>query len=250
MSPTRTISALDRIDELRAKASAARQRVDECQAAATRSQRMHAAASAALRSYFAGVEAGERSDNKREAELRRDVAQLEARMVVRSVSRRGAVTAEYVDQEAEGRLDGARAAAEDAESAVGAFIAENREQVEREMIERSVAARDELVEAFERLDAALGGWRRLANRWRDELLPRWGQSPAEVPSLSGISTPVGEASLKMQQALGGAIDHRGLYPMPASLAPGAEDEERHTAPLPGWEHVPRVVTGSRGLPGF
>jgi hypothetical protein len=49
--------------------------------------------------------------------------------------------------------------------------------------------------------------------------------------------------------LGGAIDKRGLYPMPASLAPGAEDGERHVSPLPGWEHVPLVVSSQFGLPG-
>ncbi|MDP9376173.1 MAG: hypothetical protein M3P40_01095 [Actinomycetota bacterium] len=49
------------------------------------------------------------------------------------------------------------------------------------------------------------------------------------------------------QIRGGARDPRGAIPMPASLAPGADDADRHTAPLRGWEHVPRVISSAAGL---
>ena len=43
------------------------------------------------------------------------------------------------------------------------------------------------------------------------------------------------------QVEGGARDPRGLFPMPTSLAPGAEVEEGHRTPLRGWAYNPRVV---------
>ena len=48
------------------------------------------------------------------------------------------------------------------------------------------------------------------------------------------------------QARGRAKDPRGALPMPASLAPGAEDEDRHITPLRGWAHVPRVISSGDG----
>jgi hypothetical protein len=240
MSPTKTTKpALAQLEELREEARKAHRRADEADAEVRGGARRRDSAASALRNYYAGLEAGDPPDKAREKALRADLADLEGRLVARSSLTRGVQTVTFVDVEAEGRAQAARDQADRAAGLVDAFIGDHRTELQAELVERSIAARDRLMDALAELADSDGAWRSARNAWVE-----LGQGEAgEIPP----AIDLGELSLTHQQLLHGAKDRRGAYPMPVRLAPGGETEERDALPLRGWERHPVVVSSMHGL---
>lgn len=211
-----------------------------------RRQRERDAVGHELQAFYAS---GDVHDKEKLAGLQRQMEDLQAGLVPRTVSGPDGARVEMVDVEAEGRVAGAYSRVEDAKNAVTTFIIDERKRLQAELVERSIALPDEILEAAQALFAAAGKWRGVRNQWIT-LGEFWGVAPAEVPLLPLPGLAMDDIHRVLEQAQGGARDRRGLYPMPVRLAPGSgsSEEVKYAADLEGWAHVPRVLS-SAGLPG-
>lgn len=239
---TATASALKQLEGLRQAHRAAERRVAELEAVRNQLPRRFQTEQGKLRAYFEAVERGEREpDRLEERKLRKAVADIDERLGRELRTDRGHTREVIVDVEAEARLDAARDQAEDAGNAIGAFILERRADLEAELTARALAARDALMDAIEGLSRAAGEWSATRRAWLD-FGEQWAGNPGplDVPlnPLPGVAMQ--DIELVAMQVAGGAKDPRGVIPMPSSMAPGADQEERHQTPLRGWEQVPRV----------
>lgn len=240
-------SALDALRTLEAAAMVAERQVDQRRGELRRGARLLKAAQGDLRAYYAALELGDRQpDEAEENRLQDEIARLERRVERRRVP--GRDEPDVIDVQAEAAMHAAVDRAQEARGAVATFIVEHREALQAEMVAESLERRDALLAAVEALSTEDARWKAQARRWR-ALVEHWGLSPAEIPlgPLPGIALQ--DIELVAMQVAGGARDPRGAIPAPASLVPGAEDEERHEAPLRGWEHVPRVISAEGGLLG-
>jgi hypothetical protein len=240
MSPTKTTKpALAQLEELREEARKAHRRADEADAEVRGGARRRDSAASALRNYYAGIEGGDPPDKARAKELHEALADIEANLVARTSSTHGRQTTTYIDVQAEGRAQGARDLAARADMARDEYIRDHSDELQAELIERSIAARDRLMDALAELADADGQWRTVRHRWSELGLA----DPGEVPPPLDID----QVSLVHQQILGGAKDRRGAFPCPVRHAPGGETEERDAFPLRGWERHPVVVSSMHGL---
>lgn len=151
--------------------------------------------------------------------LRETVTDLLATRVVRE---QVGSTTRYGDSRARRVLDEAAEAQQEAESAVQRFAAENAERLQREMLEVSENARDELLDALIVASAALQGWRRQREAWI-ALMPAWGISPGELPPLPGVvdaGMALQDALVDQQRAGGHARHPRLLTPAPITVQLG------------------------------
>lgn len=247
--PTQTrrkTSALQQLDELRQAVHAAEQHARETQAERASSARWLPAAQAKLADYLVAVDRGDtKPDPLVEQDLRDKVTDLEATRVLLEHSQLGD---RYADRRAIARHEDAIAAIDEANSAVVAFVIDQREQIQYELADRAHAARDRLLAAIDELSAAAGAWTTTANDWR-ACIERWPDiSPAEIPPhpLPGIARQ--DIEQVAAQIRGGAKDPRGALPMPVSLAP-ADGDQPTTIPLRGWSHIPRVISTEGGVLG-
>lgn len=243
--------ALDRLAELRRAAADARRRVSELEAKTRVAPRQLAGATGRLSAYFADVESGGTPDPKMEKELRSTIKELQGRVVPRMTTKRGVPQLEHIDAEAEGRVHGAEALANDADQAVATFIVERRGALQAELMQRALDARDELLTQTAALIDASARWDRVRRDWL-ELGEPWGIAPNEVPANPLPSLALSDMLVRIQQIEGGARDPRGAIPMPIGYAPGAENdlEGRTTVPLRGWEQTPWIISSEGGLMGY
>ncbi|HVF78816.1 MAG TPA: hypothetical protein VNA28_11000, partial [Solirubrobacteraceae bacterium] len=173
--PTKTRSALARLDELTAAVHAAEQHATKAQAERNASGRWLPAAQARLASYLLN----DKRDPTEERKLRDEVQELEALRV--EFDRRGTI-ARYADRRAVQRHEDAVDAIQAAQTERVAFITEHRDQLQAEMLARSLTARDQLLTAADQLSAAAGQWQATARDWR-ALIERWpDMSPATIPT--------------------------------------------------------------------
>lgn len=201
------------------------------------------AARAELGAYITDVGNAKRDrDAKVERELRDKVTDLEAMRV--EIDRRGDAI-RYADRRAVERHEDAMLAAQEAEHDRIAFIVAHRHDLEAELLEQSLVARDRLIAAVEDLSSAQGAWSAVARQWRG-MFERWGESPATIPTAPLPADAMQDIELVIAQVRGGAKDPRGIIPAPATLT-AADGEERHETPLRGWEHRVRVVSSATGL---
>lgn len=251
MTTATAASALKELEALRQAHREAERRIAELEATRHQLPRRFQTEQGKLRAYFEAVERGEREpDRLEERKLRKAVADIDERLGRELRTERGHTREVIVDVEAEARLDAARDQAEDAGNAIGAFIRERRADLQAELTTRALAARDSLMDAIEGLSRAAGEWSATRRAWL-EFGEQWAGNPGplDVPGspLPGIALQ--DIELVAMQVTGGAKDPRGVIPMPSSMAPGAEQEDRHQTPLRGWEQVPRVISSSDGLGG-
>jgi hypothetical protein len=246
VSPTKTRTpALDELAALRQAVTAAEAAAETARTERNASARWLPAAQAQLATYLTAVE---RDAAKRDAEVekaRRDqVTDLQAmRVAIEQVGN----STRYADRRAIARYDDALDLVQDANSDVHTFAIEHRAELQDEMCDRALAARDRLLDSIEELSAATSHWGTVAREWRD-LVERWGTpSHAEIPQTPLPGIALQDIVLVLAQVRGGAKDPRGAIPMPASLAPGADDTDRHATPLRGWEHRPRRISSEIGL---
>lgn len=239
MATRTTKPVLAQLEELREEARKAHRRADEADAEVRGGARRRDSAASALRNYYAGIEGGDPPDKAREKELHEALADIEANLVARTSSTHGRQTTTYIDVQAEGRAQGARDLAARADMARDEFVRSRSDELQAELIERSIATRDRLMDALAELADADGQWRTVRHRWSELGLAEAGEIPPAID--------LGEVSLTYQQVLGGAKDPRGAFPMPPHLAPTGETEARDALPLRGWERHPVVVSSMHGL---
>lgn len=208
---------VDKLDELRAAAAEHAPLVNAAQAKFDGSGRWYDAAAAKLRSYIEGVDAGEQAnDPDKLAELRNAVTDLAATRTVRE--KRGSST-RYGDSRPQRALEEAQQAQQEADNAVTEFVTAHRENLQRGMLERSEAVRDEMLATFAAASASGHAWRRQRADWL-ALMERWGISPAELPPLPGLIDPheAVNQGINDQQRAGGHVRHpRLLTPAPVSV---------------------------------
>lgn len=248
----RDVAARSAFGELRAleqKVRAAEAAVQDAELAKRRAQRERDAVAGEIQAYWAGIAEGAKPDPKRLEALKGRTQELQAGLVARSVSDGRVVRIEMVDVAADGQIAGAFAAVEEAKGAVAAFIVDERDRLQAELVERSIAARDALMAGVEAFFGAVSEWRRVRAEWI-EVGERWDIAPGELPLTPFDGVALQDIQLAYEQARGGARDPRGMFPMPPRLAPGSEDPDRVEYPgsLRGWAHVPRVMS-SEGGPG-
>lgn len=239
MATKTTKPALAQLEELREEARKAKRRADELDVATRSGARRRDSAASALRNYFAGLEGGDEPDPAREQELREALADLERRLVARTSMTRGIQTTTYIDTEAEGRAQGARDLADRADQARDEFVRSRSDELQAELIDKAISARDRMMDALAELAGADGAWRTTRQRWVELGLAEAGEIPPAID--------LGEVSLTYQQIEGGAKDRRGIFPCPVRFAPGGDDEARDALPLRGWERHPRVISSQSGL---
>jgi hypothetical protein len=242
MAATAT-SAIDRLGELRQLQRDAEQRVGALEQQQRRARRQHAAAEQALAGAYAAEETGDGSAKDVDA-ARKALTALERQLRRRTVVRRGQSIEEWYDPEIDGRLIGAQVAVDDASSAVDAFTASHQHELRAELTERAHADRDAVAAAVEQLSAAVASWRQTRQAWLELVRD---VAPAEIQPTPLPGTALQEIETIHMQALGGARDPRGLFPMPARFAPGGHpDAVEMAGGLRGWGHVPKVVSSSAG----
>lgn len=189
---------------------------------------------AAAQTRLAALVVAEPRDPAAERAARDEITDLTAMLV--PIDERGGHV-RYADRRAADRHHDALDAAEDAKADISRFVIERRHDIEDELRDRSVRVADRLAAAVEELSAANSEWASTSRIWRG-FLELWGAPPIEMPQMPLPGIAVQDIELVVMQVRGGARDPRGLVPMPSSLAPGAEHEERHTTPLRGWAHIP------------
>lgn len=201
---------LDQLADLRAAVAEARRAVTAAEAELSASGRWFTAAETELRR---ALEADAPADEL--AALRDRVTDLGATRVV--LGQVGSST-RYGDTRAAATLEDAHAAAQEAETAVAAFVREHAEPLQRTMLVRSERARDTLLAAYAEASDAAAAWRRQRADWLS-VAPLLGISPAELPPLLGDDPrqALDDALLAQHRAGGHARHPRLLVPAPVSI---------------------------------
>ncbi len=246
------VSAFEEMQRLEAPALEADRAVQTAEATRRQRLRRYDAAQLELSAYFAGVGFGNAPDPTREAELREKVAELRARLGERTIpipapNGRGGTRTELFDPEAEGLIAGAQQRAMEAHDAAIEFVIEHRDELQAELVERSLQEGDNRMQAARDFLTADQRCRALRTRWV-QLGERWGFAPAEVPLAAFDGIAMQDIETTLAQVEGGAKDPRGVIPMPVRLGPGGDPEEiEYAGSLKGWAQVPRVISSAGGL---
>jgi hypothetical protein len=184
MDTTIQAPAGERLAELQAAVTEAKERLREIEGERARMGRELARASAPLQAYYEELGAGEReADEELEAKLAADVREARSGATLRlnkAPTDPAKVTGgDWVDERVEAKLAGARRALEDREAKLSEFLRGNRELVA-----------EWIAEAAEVRDACEARWEEVRiefRRWQ-EVLGRWGRfnevngiAPSELP---------------------------------------------------------------------
>lgn len=223
MSPTKaTTTALERLEALRAAVRSAVVEVGEAQSAARRAASTAEAAKRRLLDYYEAVTAGEaEADAAREQELIDEAQGVEA-MALRAEPDGRSTRLVAFNERLEAEHRGAQRAVEAAGQAVARFISEHREELASELLPRSLAARDRLLEAWEELQGASGAWGAARAAW-SPLLERWGDLGALPQNpLAGATDELERAFAPLQGGV--PRDPRRLVPAPLELVPDPREE--------------------------
>jgi hypothetical protein len=246
--------ATEQLEERRAAAHEAQQRVTEAEAAALQGRRRLERARGPLLGYFEQLGAGEiEADPEEERRLRAAVTEAQQHVSTRPVLVDGA-TVDFtpVDDEAEARLEGARRALEDRRNELRSFAAERlgdllaeRVPISLEVAERLRTALAHLLAADRSWSVEVGHYRGLASlAGRDELaaeLPRrsdeqrqalaqWDDALRDDPTAGRdeLAAELPRRSDEQRQALAqwdDALrdDPTAFVPVPRSLLPGPDE---------------------------
>jgi len=221
-------TALERLEALRAEVRGAQDRVGEMESRRTRTRGALERAKGPLREYYEELGAGEAEpDAGRERELLAAVREVESSVSIRAEMDGGAVRLVAVDERLEGELRGAQRAVEAAESEVGRFIDDHREELAGDLTPRSLAARDRLLAAWDELQAASGAWGAARAQW-SPMVERWGDLGALPQNpLAGATAELERAFAPLESGV--RRDPRRLIPAPRELVP-TDDEEAPDGP--------------------
>lgn len=246
---TKTKTALEELRELESGVHNAERTAAEARAALRQRPRRLVAARARLTGLLEAAGAGD-APGADVDKLRAEVADLERELTSETTWTQGTATTEIVDPVARGRHRRALADIDAARAAVVEFIHEHRSQLEADLTDEALAARERLLDAVDALSDAAGAWDAVARRWHG-LCEHWVDiSRAEIPRnpLPGIARQ--DVVMVAAQVRGGARDPRGALPMPVRLAPGGDpDTPENPSSLKGWTYVPRVISSEGGLRG-
>lgn len=208
------MSALENQQALSVRLAEARIAVAEAEAERRRAPRLHESARAALRGYYAALDAGAEPDPERERELTSRMNRLGASLVVRA---RGNGTDDVRCLAAEERLLAAKLAVEDLERELAAYRWTNTEALAAELAERARELADRYrpialeVAALEReYSGELASWRQMLEPLGLALsdLP---ESPAQSTRFTTVMPPMPRALMRpdeMTPALRAASEAR------------------------------------------
>jgi hypothetical protein len=249
MPATRARSVHDDLVRLQAAVRDAGRLVDERKLAMQRSVRELAALRTRLRDLHTDAALQNKPlDEAERGRLLDEIREREARCETRSVPspvKPDTMVAVVVDVVAEAELHAAEMAAAEARRAIDDFRREHARELQADLAQRSAQVAEDLIDAVGQLDAVLARWRDARQEWLD-----FGAAPAEMQATPLPGIALQDIRLVINQAQGGARDPRGLYPMPARLAPGGDpDVVEYAGSLKGWAHVPLVISSEGGLLG-